>query len=313
VAFLGESEKEPTFAVIPGDSLKKGPDKATLRHETHHLICNLLERRGDFLRKSTEPTPELREAFCYFRNEVAAIILENQDLRCVLPEFLSYTEDGKILNLVENARDFIAICIEIAKQKKVDPQIFLYAAMSSRNFKELKSKFSTLTPLEKIDQENIALFHTVWVQNKDMGIGSNVIREFLKIKKIPIPKDIKNLIKDYARIKMKTAHSGFLAEAIEIFNSVNKFSKEVFGLENVIEDRDWKEVVREKLKFLPAETVEAILLLPFKVSKYIFFANSFEDFLNRFISTLDFKKRKIKKFLKKLSILQPLSRRLTKE
>ena len=83
VNFGSDNRGEPSFLMIQRMSLETGLDAesaqiqehSSVRHEFHHFIWNFLQRRGDYLRETSETSPELAKAFLHFRNEFAAYII----------------------------------------------------------------------------------------------------------------------------------------------------------------------------------------------------------------------------------------------
>ena len=284
VNFGSDNRGEPSFLMIQRLSLEKsmaednGQAKAnrSVRHETHHFIWNFLQRRGDFLREAAESTPELTKAFRHFRDEVAAYIIEGRGVGGVEPELLTYTEDKEILKLASDARDFITICVDVARQRGIDPQNFLYASMSSRNFAELKDGFATLTPLEKIDQAGIAALYTAWAGNYR---AAPKVVELLERKKLTIPT---NLVEEYGKSRMVSADLTSMGRIISELKNVKRFAGAV-GLDQIDERSLIEKAARARLP-LPKETVDVILALPREQADNIPLGKSGEEFLGSFVS-----------------------------
>lgn len=284
VNFGSDNRGEPSFLMIQRLSLEKsmaednGQAKAnrSVRHESHHFIWNFLQRRGDFLREVSESSPELTKAFRHFRDEVAAYTIEGRGVGGVEPELLSYTEDGEILKLASDARDFATICIEVAKQKGVDPQSFLYASMSSRNFAELKDGFATLTPLEKIDQASIAALYTAWAGNYR---AAPKVVELLERKKLTMPV---NLVEEYGLGRMVSADLSSMGRIFSELENVKRFAGAV-KIDSMDEQGLIEKAARARLP-LPKETVDVILALPREQADNIPLGKSGEEFLESFVS-----------------------------
>ena len=284
VNFGSDNRGEPSFLVIQRLSLEKsmaednGQAKAnrSVRHESHHFIWNFLQRRGDFLREVSESSPELTKAFRHFRDEVAAYTIEGRGVGGVEPELLTYTEDDEILKLASDARDFATICIEVAKQKGVDPQSFLYASMSSRNFAELKDGFAILTPLEKIDQESVAALYTAWAGNYR---AAPKIVELLERKKLTIPA---NLIEEYGLSRMISTDVTSMGKIFSELENIKRFAGAV-KLDSIGEQAMVEKAARAKLP-LPKETIDVVLALPREQANNIPLGKSGEEFLESFIS-----------------------------
>ena len=284
ITFASHSRGEPSFLMIQrgplGKSMAEDSGQAKtnrmVRHEVHHFIWNFLQRRGDFLREIKESTPELTEAFRYFRDEVAGYIIEGRSLRDVEPDLLVHTEDKEILKLATDARDFVVICVEVARQKGIDPQNFLYASMSSRNFAELKDEFATLTPLEKMDQDSVAALYLTWASN---STATPKIVELLERKKLTVPA---NLVEEYALSQIRMPDVTSMDSVISKLESLKRFATAVtqdkFDEKKLIE-----KVARERLP-LPEETIDAILTLPQERLRDIPLDKSAEEFLESFVS-----------------------------
>jgi hypothetical protein len=284
VNFSSDNRGEPSFLIIQRLSLEKSmaedngkaEAKRSLRHELHHFIWNFLQRRGDFLRESAESTPELTKAFRHFRDEVAAYIIEGRDVGGVEPELLTYTEDREILKLATDTQDFATICIEVAKQKGVDPQNFLYACMSSRNFKELKDSFSDLTPIDKIDQDGVAALYSAWARN--CRAAPKVV-ELLERKKLTISA---NLIEEYGLSRMTSSDVTSMGGIFSELENIKRFARAV-NLDSIDEQAMLEKAAQAKLP-LPKETIDVILALPPEQAKDIPLGKSGEEFLKSFIS-----------------------------
>ncbi len=284
VNFGSDNRGEPSFLMIQRLSLEKsmaednGQAKAnrSVRHEAHHFIWNFFQRRGDFLREVAESTPELTKAFRHFRNEVAAYIIEGRSVGDVEPELLTYTEDKKIIKLASDARDFATICVEVARQKGIDPQNFLYASMSSRNFAELKDDFATLTPLEKIDQDDVAAIYSAWAGNYR---AAPKIVELLKRKKLTIPD---NLIEEYGLSRMISTDVTSMGRIFSEMENIKRFAGTV-KLDSIDEQAMVEKAARAKLS-LPKETIDVVLALPREQVNNIPLGKSGEEFLESFVS-----------------------------
>jgi hypothetical protein len=208
VNFGSDNRGEPSFLMVQRMSLEKSltenslqaKEKSSVRHEFHHFIWNFLQRRGDYLREVAESSPELAKAFRHFRDEIVAYIVEGRGVSDVESELLTYTEDSTILKIASDARDFATICIEVARQKGIDPQNFLYASMSSRNFAELKDNFAILAPLDKIDQTGVAAFYSAWIANYR---AASKVAELLERKKLTIPT---NIVEEYGLSRILSAN-----------------------------------------------------------------------------------------------------------
>jgi len=284
VNFGSDNRDEPSFLMIQRLSLEKSmaedsgqaKDNRSVRHEFHHFIWNFLQRRGDFLREAAESTPELTKAFRYFRDEVAAYIVEGRNIGSVESELLTYTEDMEILKIAADARDFATICIEFARQKGVDPQNFLYASMSSRNFTELKNTFAALTPLEKVDLQSIAGLYSAWFNNYR---AAPKVAELLERKELKVPA---NLIEEFGLSRMVSANTHSMGKIFSELENLKRFAETVNI--NIIDDQGLIErAARAKLP-LPKETVDVILKLPRDQLNYFPLDKSGEEFLKSVVS-----------------------------
>lgn len=284
VNFGSGNRGKPSFLMIQRMSLEKSlaedhsqaNGNGLVRHELHHFIWHFLQRRRDFLREVSESSPELTKAFRYFRDEVAAHIVEGRGVGMIEPELLTYTEDSEILKLASDARDFVTICIEVAKQKGIDPQIFLYACMSSRNFAELKDRFATLTPLEKIDQESVAALYSAWSDNYR---ATPKVAELLERKELAIPA---NLIEEYGLNRIVSAD---ITSMDGIFSEVENLRRFAGAVKiDAIDERGLVEKAARTRLPLPKETVDVILGLPREQLNDIPLGKSGEEFLESVIS-----------------------------
>jgi len=285
VHFRGNYD-HPSFIIIQripsGKSLTKDTswvkENTTLRHEFHHFIWHFLERRGDYLRKVSESSPKLTKAFRSFRNELAAYLIEKRPTNELIePVFLTYMKDDEIFEVASDARNFAMFCINVAKQKNVDPQNFLYACMTSKNFSELKNNFAILTPLDKIDAESIAILYSVWSKT-DSRVASK-ITEFLEKKNLSTPI---NLVEEYGLNYMISSDLTSMDQVFSKIKKIKEFAR-VIGSGFINEQRLLEKVAQTRLP-LPKETIGVILSLPSEQSKFIPLDKSGEDFLKSFIS-----------------------------
>ena len=282
--FGSDNRGEPSFMMVQRMSLETSlaedtsqtKENRSVIHEFHHFIWNFLERRGDFLREVNENTPELSEAFRHFRNEIAAYIVEGRNPSSVETDLLAYTNDADISKMAADARDFSALCIEVAKQKGFDPQTFLYASMSSRNFAELKDGFTTLTPLDKVDQESIAALYSAWSSNYR---ASTKVAELLERKKVTIPP---NLVEEYGLGRMVSPNLTSMGGIFSELESLKRFAN-VVNIDSIDERVLIEKIARARLP-LPKETVEAIITLPREQAKDIPLGKPGEEFLESFVS-----------------------------
>lgn len=287
VNFGSDNRGEPSFLMIQRMSLEKSltednsqtKTKDSVRHEFHHFIWNFLQRRGDYLREVSESSPEQTEAFRHFRSEVAAYIIEGRGVGSVEPELLTYTEDSEILKIASDARDFATICVEVARQRGVDPQSFLYASMSSRNFAELKDGFAALTPLDKIDQESVAALYSAWAGNYK---AAPKVAELLERKKLTIPA---HLLEEYGLSRMVSTDVTSMSGIFSELDNVKRFAGAV-KLDSIDEQSLIEKAARARLP-LPKETVDVILALSREQIDNIPLGKSGGEFLDSFVSFWD--------------------------
>lgn len=263
VCFNSDDPKDASFLVTQRKTLERrfSEDISLIkkhpfaRHEFHHFIWNFLKRREDFLRKPQERNLAFNEAFEKFRDEISAYIISNGDASIAEPEILVYSKDKEILDVARDAKDFTTLCIQVGGALGVESQDFIYAAMVSRNFNELKSRFLELVTLDKksLDKKQLEAIYSIWPKNyrinrqlaellrkKDIEISTEVFKEFCD--KQLIDKKIKN-IKD------------FFAE----LSKLQKFG-EAIGV-SLNTDEITAEILRARL-LLPKETIDLILELP---------------------------------------------------
>lgn len=278
----------PSFLVIQRLSLEKSMAEdneqaevnRAMRHEIHHFIWNFLQRGGHYLRAVAESSPEQTKAFSNFRDEVAAYIIQDfvGGVGMIEPELLTYTENGEILKIATDARDFATFCVKVARQNGVDPQNFLYASMSSRNFAELKDTFATLTPLEKIDQQSVAGLYSAW---EFAYMAAPKVAELLERKGLAIPA---NLIEEYGLSRIVSDDTKSIGAIIFEVKQLKKFAGAV-KIDAIDEQGLVEKAARAKLP-LSKETVDAILGLPHEQlnSIPIPLGKSGEEFLGSVVS-----------------------------
>ncbi len=284
INFGSDNRGEPSFLIVQRLSLEKSMAEDTelakrnnsVRHEFHHFIWNFLERTDNYLRKVLESSPEQAKAFSYFRNEVAAYIIEGRRVGSIEPEFLTYTDDDEIVTIATDTRDFVTICIDVVQQLGIDSQIFLYASMSSRNFAELKDAFTLLTPLENVDQQSVAALYTTWSRNYR---ALSKIIDLLERKNIVISASI---IEEFGLSRMMSFDTTSMGGIFYEIKKLQKFAG-VFTKGSIDEQRLVEQVAHVKLP-LPKETVDCILKLPLEQLNDIPLGRSGEEFLNLVIS-----------------------------
>jgi hypothetical protein len=255
-----------------------------VRHEFHHFIWNFLERDDGFVRPVEESSPEEAKAFDYFRDEIAAYIIEGRNLGEVSPKVLTYSEEPQILHTARNARDYIILCLKMAQQMGADPQSFLIAPMSSRNFGELAGKFTDLVPIHAIGMNTINAMYSAWA-NKDVSfvMGENeigLVTDFLSRKKLTVPAE------ELGAFELVRILSDGVSTMQTAMNELEQMSKFREGLQLPQADRTGllEQLIRHHLPY-PPETVRSIAALPDSLLGSVYFqAESAEDFFRAFIS-----------------------------
>lgn len=285
VAFASDNRGEPSFLVVQRMSLEKSllednsrtAKDSTIRHEFQHFIWNFLERRGDFLRKVGEKTPELAKAFENFRDEVGAYIIEGSRLGNIEADLLVYSSDDEILTTATDARDLAVLCIEIARNKGVNSQTFLYGSMTSRNFAELKDKFTELVPIEGIlDQASVASLYVAWVRNDAAG---SKLPEFLERKKATVSLSV---LTEYGVRRLVAPELTSIGQLYSELDKLKKFADTVKI--DTIDDRSILErAVKTRLP-LPQETVDKLLTLSRERADNIPLDKSGEEFMESVMS-----------------------------
>ena len=279
-----DNRGEPSFFMIQRLHLEESmaednglaKENRSVRHEFHHFVWNFLQRRGDYLREVEESSPGMTMAFRHFRDEVAAYTIAGRSLERINPELLTYTDDSEILKTATDARDFATICVEVARQKGVDSQDFLYASMTSRNFTELKDTFATLTPLDTVDPQSVAELYSAWADNYR---AASKVAELLERKGLAIPA---YLIEEYGISRMIPPQ---ITSMNKIFSEVENLKRFAAAVKTGTIDEQGliERVARAKLP-LPKETIDIILGLTREQMGHIPLGESGEEFLKSLIS-----------------------------
>lgn len=283
VNFASDNRGEPSFMMVRRMSLEKSlteegtsaSQKSSARHEFHHFVWNFLER-SKFVREASDVTPGLAKAFKHFRDELSAYTIEGRALNTIEPELLAYTEDKDILQKARDVRNYAAICMKISKRLGVDPQTFLYASMTSRNFDELRTNFGNLTPLEgDANQEVVDALYQEWSQNSTL---EKQFKELLHQKGVTIsPKTLSQY--NHSRLsspehtRVRDLH--YEVDRLNGFASVTESSQ--------VEEDALRNTLRDRLQ-LPDSTIEVILAFPRDASGEVPLTNIPEDFVKGFVS-----------------------------
>ncbi|VVB51273.1 Uncharacterised protein [uncultured archaeon] len=154
IAVIGD-EGEPSFLLMRQDLINRPANRSSVKHELHHLMWEFLDRSG-FLRQVNEESPERAAGFSRFRSEFAAYIISEEDMMDKSPKVLVYSDDPEVLSLAVQTRDYAGLCMKMARRKGIPPTDFMYAAVSSRSFEELRQTCARLTPLTMTDDRPCA-------------------------------------------------------------------------------------------------------------------------------------------------------------
>jgi hypothetical protein len=289
VHFGSDNSGEPSFMIVQRLNLEKGldhqdqspQDNVSARHEFHHFIWNFLQR-AKFIRGVKEETPEMSKAFSFFRNELCAYIVENRPLTQINPSDMVYTQDQAIQAKALDAKSLSYVCLELAKVKGIDPATFLYPAMTSRSFDELKKKFLELTPLDgQIDAVSLDTLFSLW---KNKNIEQNVLEVF-KLKNAQISPEVMNTVVDQRmdpatwRIRgdiQPLRNFRYAAQDLERFN-------EMFGVQGISAGELLEKVLGERLP-LPSDVIKEILAMPEKISDGLPVIKDPKEFILKYVS-----------------------------
>jgi hypothetical protein len=151
--------------------------RKTTEHEIHHLVWHFLGRAG-FLRKPDMQDAEGIRAFDLFRSEFSAHIFTEGGsiapahikIRDVEPKKLVYTENKAILETAGRTRDYISLCMEVAAKKGIPPEDFMYAAVRSRNFQEMRENCFILARITGAEDSD--LLDVLSKNSKNMQMSS---------------------------------------------------------------------------------------------------------------------------------------------
>ncbi|HSX18744.1 MAG TPA: hypothetical protein VLE91_01275 [Candidatus Saccharimonadales bacterium] len=131
---------DPSFIVM--DETQPDADDI-LKHEISHFMVNVLQWHSFPQRRNK--TRELNSPFADFQDELVCYLASDID-----PTIRSYHAFGDPLDRqsviwVENTLKFASDCINYSKQRGIDPSIYIYSTMVSRNFTDLMQRFSRVT------------------------------------------------------------------------------------------------------------------------------------------------------------------------
>ncbi|MBI4008880.1 hypothetical protein HY357_01490 [Candidatus Roizmanbacteria bacterium] len=255
-------------------------ENSSVRHEFHHFIWNFLER-GNFVREPQEVSPELSKAFGNFRNELAAYIIEGRSLADIDPYAMTYTPDRDIQKLADDTKSFAYVCMEIARSKGVELSSFLYPAMTSRNFAELRANMLELTPVdEQVQIETVNAIYDMWGKK---GAVLDSIQAVLKDKNATITPDT---MRELATSRL--ANPRFYGEFPSIrdlqytADNLAQFSA-TLGTEELSANDLLKQTLSGRLPF-PDEAIVDILNMPRETRESIPVVNDPEKFIRAFVS-----------------------------
>ncbi len=158
------------------------------RHEMSHMIWDFV---GNFRRPSDEQTPQRREAFDHFRDELIAYIATYSDFDHVSPAHLVYTKNWRIRNLAKDSRDFASLCMGYHGDN--GRLSFAWAAATSRNFADLAQRFSDFTIKGKpLDWFFLGFMLDIY---RRRNASAGVIADFLRRQQVPLnTEDLVDLI-----------------------------------------------------------------------------------------------------------------------
>ncbi|MBI2040382.1 hypothetical protein HYT18_04900 [Candidatus Microgenomates bacterium] len=288
IHFGSDTKAEPSFVIVRRHRLVKGlnedgisaADNSSARHEFHHFIWNFLEREN-FVREPQEASPELSKAFGNFRNELAAYIIEGRALTEIDPYAMTYTPDRDIQELADDTKAFAYVCMEIARSRGVELSSFLYPAMTSRSFAELRTNMLELTPVgQQVQIETVNAIYDMWGKK---GAVLDSIQAVLKGKNATITPDTMRELAT-SRLASPKFYGEFpsLRDLQYITDNLAQFSttvgKEVLSANDLL-----KQTLNGRLPFSD-ETIADILNMPREIRESIPVVNDPEKFIRSFVS-----------------------------
>jgi hypothetical protein len=288
ICFTGDKEKSPSFIMVRKDSPEREHDEESLlltqnlivRHESHHLAWNFLERER-FVREPQESSPELSKAFGYFRNELAAYIISGTSLTEIEANRMTYADDDSIQKLATDTKNLAHACMKIARGKGINSESFIYPAMISRNFAELKTNLLKLTPVDKqMREDTVSLIYKTWDGRIDI---LESIRLILAEKHATISPDVmlKVALDDLSNPKI---YDGFtcLRDIQREVDVLVKFSRGL-AIEGLSADDLLMKTLRGKLPFSD-ESIKDILNMQKQIKENIPLVNESDKFTEKFVS-----------------------------
>lgn len=288
IHFGSDTKAEPSFVIVRRHRLVKGlnedgmsaAENSSVRHEFHHFIWNFLER-GNFVREPQEASLELSKAFGNFRNELAAYIIEDRSLMDVDPYAMTYTPDRDIQKLADDTKSFAYVCMEIARSKGVELSSFLYPAMTSQSFAELRTNMLELTPVdEQVQIETVNTIYDMWGKK---GAVLDSIQAVLKGKNATVTPDT---MRELATLRLANPRFYGKFPSIRdlqyVTDNLAQFST-TLGTEELSVNDLMKQTLTGRLPFSD-ETIADILNMPRETRDSIPVVNDPEKFIRVFVS-----------------------------
>ncbi|MFA6217465.1 MAG: hypothetical protein WDL87_07435 [Candidatus Omnitrophota bacterium] len=216
VAHLRSKPQEPSFIIKSAGDFKK----ENIMHELSHIIWFFLERTGS-LKNINEQGEELTRGFRRFRDELCSYIVSGDNIMDIPAENLCYSKEKKVLDIVGETSVFAGLCMELAAYKKMPLRQFLYAAIRSANFEEIKNNFIALTPFANFSGQEI-------VARLFLDCTSNVAKKMAGeiVKKMPVGVS-GEVIEEFAQEELKKRNHPSLREAF--LSESASFAAQVFG------------------------------------------------------------------------------------
>ena len=187
---------KPTYCIVPDDK-NQLIKQTTLIHEVQHLVWGLLLESG-LVKEINETSEERLRLFKRFRKEMCSAIVSREDILEESPEALVVTRDKKDLDFAEIERDFIGICMKVARAGGVEHEAFFHAAIASANFNELRKNCLRLVPLHTLTNDEIIRVLSDNKLLKNDTEYADKAKEFIKVSNITItPEYLKEYVAHY--------------------------------------------------------------------------------------------------------------------
>jgi hypothetical protein len=166
--------------------------------------------------------------------------------------------------------------MKVAKSLGVDPQTFLYASMTSRNFEELRTSFGNLTPLDKdADQQVIDVLYTTWFQNRTL---ESQLKDLLLEKGLIITPEIAS---QYQGSRLDSSEYGRVRDLQSEIDRLNKFATLTESAQ--VSEGLLSINLSDRLQ-LPESTVNTILNLPPDQRGWVPLISNPESFIENLVS-----------------------------